>query len=97
VERVNRLITNDLARIPDGKGLYTCCCKEDGGILDDLIVYRVENGRVLVVCNASNREKIASHFEKQLGGPLRDASDATALLALQGPKALLILGAIGAP
>jgi aminomethyltransferase len=86
---VDRLITNDLGRLPVGKGLYTCCCKDDGGILDDLIVYRVDAEEVLVVCNASNRAKIVAHFEAHCPpDSCADESDLTALIAVQGPRAL---------
>jgi aminomethyltransferase len=96
LDAVNRLITNDLARIADGKALYTCCCNEAGTILDDLIVYRRGPEDILVVCNASNRDKIAGHFKSQLSGvSYRDAGDDYALLALQGPAALAILMAAG--
>lgn len=91
VALANRLITNDLSRIPDGKGLYTCCCNAEGTILDDLIVYRVSPGRVLVVCNASNRSKIAAHFQQETHGRVADRSDQTALIAVQGPKAMATL------
>jgi aminomethyltransferase len=91
VDVVNRLITNDLGRITDGKGLYTCCCNDEGYILDDLIVYRVSPGRVLVVCNASNRSKIAAHFAERTKGRSVDKSDQTALIAVQGPKAMRTL------
>ena len=94
---VNRLVTNDLTRAADGQALYTCCCNEQGGILDDLIVYRYATDRVLVVCNASNRDKIVPHFQAEVGAKaeVRDVSDETALLALQGPRALAILAAAG--
>jgi len=98
VAAVNRLVTNDLGRAVDGQALYTCCCHERGGILDDLIVYRHAADRVLVVCNASNRSKIVPHFCKEASTPgatVRDVSDATALVALQGPRALDILAAAG--
>src|SRR5688572_10633174 len=96
LEAVNRLITNDLARVPDGKALYTCCCNEAGTILDDLIVYRRGLEDILVVCNASNRDKIAAHFAGRLSGvSYRDASDDYALLALQGPLALDVLAVAG--
>lgn len=88
VASTNRLITNDLSKLSDNKALYTCCCNEEGTILDDLIVYRIQQESVLVVCNASNLEKIRSHFERELqGATLRDASFETALIAVQGPKA----------
>ncbi len=97
LELVSSLITNDPTRIADGQALYTCCCNDRGTILDDLIVYRRSPERVLVVCNASNREKIAGHFARAAEGHVdfRDASDETALLALQGPKALETLAAAG--
>jgi glycine cleavage system T protein (aminomethyltransferase) len=94
---VDGLVTNNIARLEDGRAAYTCCCNEHGTILDDLIVYRFSKERVLVVCNASNREKIASHFSRLSQGKtgFRDASDDTSLLALQGPKALSILAKAG--
>src|SRR6187402_1311610 len=93
LELVNSLITNDIARAADGQATYTCCCNEQGTILDDLIVYRRAANDVLVVCNASNRAKISEHFAAAARGvcDFRDISDETALLALQGPKALEIL------
>jgi aminomethyltransferase len=93
VAAVNRLITNDLAAVPDGKAVYCCCCDERGKILDDLIVYRLSDSAVLIVCNASNREKIVSHVQAQLGNShaVDDQSDATGLLAVQGPKALALI------
>ena len=95
---VDSLVTNDVGRLDDGRAVYTCCCNERGTILDDLIVYRFAADRVLVVCNASNREKISGHFAAQAPGKcdFNDASDETALLALQGPKALAVLEALGA-
>ena len=97
VELVDSLITNDLSRLADGKALYTCCCNEHGTILDDLIVYRKAADDVLVVCNASNRDKIAAHFltHRNPRAAVRDASDEYALLALQGPKAFDVLEASG--
>lgn len=97
LELVNSLITNDIARAADGQATYTCCCNEQGTILDDLIVYRRAANDVLVVCNASNRDKISAHFAAAARGvcEFRDISDETALLALQGPKALEILQRAG--
>jgi aminomethyltransferase len=97
LELVNSLITNDIARAANGQASYTCCCNERGTILDDLIVYRRAENDVLVVCNASNRDKISKHFAAAAHGvcEFRDLSDETALLALQGPKALGILARAG--
>lgn len=98
IPAVDRLITNDLARAQDGQALYTCCCNEAGGILDDLIVYRHGPERVVVVCNAANRAKIAPYFldrAQTATATVRDVSDETALLALQGPRALEVLARAG--
>ena len=99
VAAVDRLVTNDLSKLATGKALYTVCCNEQGFILDDLIVYRLEDEKVLVVCNASNRDKIVSHFAKNLnlGTPWNDVSDAWALLALQGPNAVSVMKELAAP
>jgi aminomethyltransferase len=97
LELVNSLITNDIARAADGQATYTCCCNERGTIKDDLIVYRRAHNDVLVVCNASNRAKISAHFAAAARNvcDFKDISDETALLALQGPKALSILSIAG--
>lgn len=97
---VNRLITNDLAAVPNGKAVYTFCCNEAGGILDDLIVYRIADDEVFVVCNASNRDKIAAHFARELADSscqFVDESDETALLAVQGPQAVNLVAQLGVP
>ena len=96
---VDGLVTNDVASLPVGKALYTVCCNERGTILDDLIIYRLGDARLLVVCNASNRDKIVAHFRAAAEGRCRfeDASDRTALLALQGPRAVDVLRALDAP
>lgn len=94
---VNYLVTNDLGRIEVGQAMYTCCCNEQGTILDDLIIYKRAAERILVVCNASNRDKISAHFAKAAKDhcEFRDVSDETALMALQGPKALAVLAEAG--
>lgn len=94
---VDGAITNDLTRLSIGQALYTCCCDESGGIMDDLIVYRTGQSRVLVVCNASNREKISGHLAALAGGrcDYEDISDRTCLIAVQGPRALELLRVSG--
>ena len=94
---VDRLVTNDVRRLPAGRALYTACCNEQGTILDDLIVYRLNETRVLVVCNASNRDKIRAHFATETAGrcEFADKSDDYALLALQGPRAQNVLERLG--
>lgn len=94
---IDRLITNDLTKLAIGKALYACVTREDGGILDDILVYRLEDARYLIICNAGNREKIAAHFSENIReSAFEDASDRYCLFALQGPKALEILSALGA-
>jgi aminomethyltransferase len=94
---VDYLVTNDVAKLVDGQALYTCCCNPKGLILDDLIVYRAAYDRFLVVCNASNREKIAKIFQNAAEHhcEFHDRSDETALIALQGPRAFEVLGRAG--
>ncbi|MFT3767334.1 MAG: glycine cleavage system aminomethyltransferase GcvT [Minicystis sp.] len=96
-EVVNYLITNDASRLTDGQALYTCACNEHGTILDDLIVYRIAKDRWLIVCNASNRAKMAAHFSKAAENhcEFEDASDKMAMIALQGPKALAVAALAG--
>jgi len=97
VTAVDALVTNDIGKGGDGRATYTCCCNEGGTILDDLIIYRFTSDRVLVVPNASNRDKISAHFAERLRGRVgfEDASDRTALIAFQGPKAVEILAGAG--
>jgi aminomethyltransferase len=93
---VDRIITGDLNKVADGQALYTCACNEQGTILDDLIVYRKTPSDLLVVCNASNRDKIVAHFMRfaNAEASIEDVSESYALLALQGPRAFDILAAI---
>lgn len=97
LELVNWLITNDLAPVEPGKALYTCACNDAGTILDDLIIYKNSDDDILVVCNASNHDKILDHFTREArrfpNVTIVDETEQTGLLALQGPRALSILGA----
>ena len=90
---LNRLVTNDLDRIADGQALYTAMCRPDGGILDDLVIYRFSPTKLLVVCNASNVAKdfdwIVSHLEGD--AVATDRSAAYAQLAVQGRQAEALL------
>ena len=97
---VNRIITNDLMSAQDGQAQYTAMCREDGGIIDDLVVYRFSAERVLICVNASNREKDAAWIIEQVGrlceaegfsAEVVDRSDEYAQLALQGPRAQRLL------
>jgi len=91
---VQHVTTNDAARIEVGQAQYSTLVREDGTLLDDLIVYRFPD-RFMLVVNASNRERDLAwvqRFAPEFGVELTDRSDDTALLALQGPKAQAILG-----
>jgi len=95
---VDYLVTNDAKKLVDGQAMYTCACNERGTILDDLIVYRRAQEDWLVVCNGANRNKMSAHFAHAAVNhcDYEDESDATALIALQGPKAFAVLSGIGA-
>ena len=87
---LQRLLSNDVEKVDVGGAQYTLLTNESGGIIDDLIVYRVEGGRFFLIVNAGNRE---AHFEwieghAGAGTDLRDKSDEFALLAVQGPRSL---------
>jgi aminomethyltransferase len=94
---VDYVVTNDAKRLVDGQAMYTCACNERGTILDDLIVYRRAQDDWLVVCNASNRDKMSAHFARCAKDhcEFEDQSDRTALVALQGPRAFDVLAALG--
>lgn len=90
------MTVNDVSVTDVGQAQYSALCNEDGRVLDDLLVYRLD-GRFLLVVNASNREKDWNWLQSHAGGfdvELSDASDRTALIALQGPKAQPILEAV---
>jgi aminomethyltransferase len=88
-EAVQRLITNDVGRLAEGRALYTVACLSTGGIVDDLIVYRFGAEHFLIVVNAANREKDVAWFRTHVATmcEIDDASDRTGLIAFQGPLA----------
>ncbi|MBV71245.1 MAG: glycine cleavage system protein T [Myxococcales bacterium] len=92
VHALNRLVTNDLTRINDGQACYTAMCLPSGGIVDDLVIYRYSEQRLLICCNAANREKDYAWIAENLEDAVAiDRGDEFAQLALQGPKASAIL------
>ena len=81
-------LVNDPRTLAVGRASYSMICAADGGIIDDLIVYRVADDRFLVVPNASNAAVVSAAVRDRLAGfdaTLDDASDRTALIAVQGP------------
>ena len=93
---VNRLITNDLNRIADGRALYTALCAPDGTIVDDLIVYRLSTQEIFICVNASNRHGDVAHMRAHLSGDatLVDESDSWSQIAVQGPNAPTLIGRV---
>lgn len=85
--------TNDVAKLEDGKVQYSCMPNGEGGIVDDLLVYRMHAEKYLLVVNASNMEKDWNWLQKQnkWGVQMEDLSDNLSLLAVQGPKAVAAL------
>lgn len=97
---LDRLVVNAVATVPVGKAVYSPMCNGGGTVVDDLILYRTAADAFLICVNASNIEKDFGWFLKQAGCwglqvEVEDQSDAFALLALQGPKAVAILEAVG--
>ncbi|HEY8863341.1 MAG TPA: glycine cleavage system aminomethyltransferase GcvT [Candidatus Dormibacteraeota bacterium] len=87
------LLTNDLGPIAPGHAIYTLMCKEDGGVIDDLVVYREAPDRFLVVVNAANREKDSAWMRQHLppGVTMEDRTKDMSLIAFQGPRAHAML------
>ena len=83
-------LSNDVARLEVGSAQYTLLTNERGGIVDDLIVYRTEEYRYLLIVNASNRDADYAWLKEReiRGSDVRDFSDEYALLAVQGPRSL---------
>jgi aminomethyltransferase len=87
-------LSNDIDKLEPGDAQYTLLTNEHGGIIDDLIVYRLDQHRYLIVANASNVDAVVGWLKEheQRGSDVRDVSGDYALLAVQGPQALTRLG-----
>jgi aminomethyltransferase len=90
-------LVSDPGALELGQAQYSMLCEADGGIIDDLIVYRLDADRFWLVCNASNRVAVVAHLEALLargdfGASLEDRSDRIGLVAPQGPNAAALLG-----
>lgn len=93
LDLIQRVTTNDAAKLSDGKVQYSCFPNEQGGIVDDLLVYRFNEEEYMLVVNASNIQKDwnwINQFNTQ-GAILENISDQTSLFAVQGPKAVAAL------
>ena len=90
LDLIQRVTSNDASVLTDGKAQYSCLPNNDGGIVDDLIVYRIDEKTYMLVVNASNIDKdwdwISKHNTKNV--EMHNISEKTSLLAIQGPKAM---------
>ena len=91
---VNHIFTNDVVGVPNGKILYGMMCYEDGGVVDDLLVYKVDDQRFFLVINAANIDKDWAWIQQQAKGydvNLEHQSDQYGELAVQGPQAEVVM------
>lgn len=95
---LQKLTTNDVTKLQIGQCQYSLMCYEDGGVVDDLLVYRTDESAYMLVINASNIDKDFEWMKQHLEGDVQldNVSDSTALLALQGPQAEQILSKLTA-
>lgn len=93
---IQKVCSNDASVLTDGRAQYSCLPNEDGGIVDDLIIYRFNEEKYLLVVNASNIEKDWNWISSKndMGVEMRNLSDDYSLLAIQGPKAVEAMQAL---
>jgi len=95
---LQKLTSNDVSKLAIGDAQYSCLPNDIGGIVDDLICYRLKEQTYLLVVNASNVEKDWNWIQKHnqtIGAELKDLSDSYSLLAIQGPKAIEAMQSLG--
>ncbi|GAA3789586.1 glycine cleavage system aminomethyltransferase GcvT [Corallibacter vietnamensis] len=90
LELIQKISSNDASKLTIGKAQYSCLPNDNGGIVDDLIIYRIKEETYLLVVNASNIEKDWNWIQSKndVGADMRDLSEDYSLLAIQGPKAI---------
>ncbi|WP_339916676.1 glycine cleavage system aminomethyltransferase GcvT [Yeosuana marina] len=90
LDLIQKASSNDASKLTIGKAQYSCMPNDDGGIVDDLIIYKIKEETYLLVVNASNIEKDWNWIQSKnsVGATMRDLSDDYSLLAIQGPKAI---------
>lgn len=94
---VSGTLTNDPGSLENGTSQYTLCCDDDGGIVDDLIVYRIAENRLLAVPNAANTAAVVARLSRaaeSAGAAIHDTSTEYAIIAVQGPRALDVVGQV---
>ncbi|MHC4302999.1 MAG: glycine cleavage system aminomethyltransferase GcvT [Planctomycetota bacterium] len=92
---LDRVCTRQIFGMDDGQCRYSIVCNDRGGCRDDTLVYRLDEHRYLMVCNAANRTKLLEHFKahrRDLELDLRDETFETAMLAVQGPRVMELIG-----
>lgn len=94
---LERVCTRRIRDMKNGQCRYSLVCNERGGIMDDVIVYRLDDDDFMMVVNASNREKIVNHFKSVIAAEgkkvkLDDTTLSTAMVAVQGPKVVEFIG-----
>jgi len=97
LDLIQKVTSNDASKLTIGKAQYSCLPNETGGIVDDLIVYKIKEEQYLLVVNASNIDKDWEHIEKynkDFGAEMRNISEGYSLLAIQGPKAVEAMQAL---
>jgi aminomethyltransferase len=90
LEFLQRMLSNDLRRIPEGGAQYSVMCREDGGVLDDLVTYRLADCEFVTVTNAANHDKDVAWLRAhtaEFDVDVIDVADHFAMLAVQGPRA----------
>ncbi len=89
VQALRNLLTNDISKLSDNTALYSCLCHEHGGVVDDLIVYRIEAAHFRVISNAATRTKVLDWFRSHgVGDTETSGAEELAMLAVQGPNAV---------
>ena len=93
LDLIQRVTSNDASKLIDGQAQYSCLPNETGGIVDDLLVYKIKDNDYLLVVNASNIEKDWNWISKfnTKGAEMKNISDDICLFAVQGPKAVSVL------
>ncbi len=94
LENVQRLVTNDVSKLQIGQAQYNLFCLPNGGVVDDLLVYRLDEDAFWLVVNASNIDKDVAHVRAYVTGDVTvtDESDGYGQIAIQGPMAEQVLG-----
>jgi aminomethyltransferase len=92
--RIRAITTYDVTRLRGGRAHYSLYCTDEGGIADDVMVYRLDDARWLIVHNAANAEPDAARVQAATAGAGRDVGGETVMLAVQGPRALDVLAGV---